>query len=106
MLSRSRATKARTILSVAFLSVATLTACNSFDPKVEGALEQFSAEEIYQRGEYELERGRESDAAFYFGEIERLYPYSEWAKRALIMQALPIIVTKTTKTAVQRHSGS
>ena len=87
MLSRSRATKARTILSVAFLSVATLTACNSFDPKVEGALEQFSAEEIYQRGEYELERGRESDAAFYFGEIERLYPYSEWAKRALIMQA-------------------
>ena len=26
-------------------------------------------------------------AAEHFGEVERLYPYSEWAKRALIMQA-------------------
>ncbi len=50
-------------------------------------MEQYSAEEIFQRGEFDLERGREDDAAFYFGEIERLYPYSEWAKRGLIMQA-------------------
>lgn len=51
-------------------------------------LESFSAEDIYKRGEYELEastRGR--DAIRYFSEVERLYPYSEWAKRALIMQA-------------------
>ncbi|WP_300040844.1 outer membrane protein assembly factor BamD [uncultured Paracoccus sp.] len=51
-------------------------------------LENFSAEEIYKRGEYELENSRKpEDAVFYFSEIERLYPYSEWAKRALIMQA-------------------
>ena len=50
-------------------------------------LENFTASEIYQRGEYELDRGNEKDAAFYFGEIERLYPYSQWAQRALIMQA-------------------
>jgi len=50
-------------------------------------LENYSAEEIFDRGEYELARGRADDAAFYFSEIERLYPYSEWAKRALIMQA-------------------
>ncbi len=58
-----------------------------FDPKVEGALDAYSAEEIFTRGEFELDRGQADDAAFYFGEIERLYPYAELAKRALIMQA-------------------
>jgi outer membrane protein assembly factor BamD len=51
-------------------------------------LESFSAEEIYQRGEYELETSRRATSALrYFAEVERLYPYSQWAKRALIMQA-------------------
>ena len=51
-------------------------------------LEVFSAEEIYQRAEYELETANNpAEAARFFGEVERLYPYSEWAKRALIMQA-------------------
>lgn len=51
-------------------------------------LERFTAEQIYKRGEYELENSRKpEDAVFYFSEVERLYPYSEWAKRALIMQA-------------------
>lgn len=51
-------------------------------------LDRFSAEQIYKRGEFELENSRRpEDAVFYFSEVERLYPYSEWAKRALIMQA-------------------
>lgn len=50
------------------------------------AMEQYTAAEIFGRGEYELERGKADDAAVYFGEIERLYPYSDFAKRALIMQ--------------------
>lgn len=50
-------------------------------------LENFTAKETYDRGEFELSRSQPDDAAFYFGEVERLYPYSEWAKRALIMQA-------------------
>ncbi|MFV0385141.1 outer membrane protein assembly factor BamD [Paracoccus sp. (in: a-proteobacteria)] len=51
-------------------------------------LDRYTAEEIYKRGEYELENtNKPEDAVFYFSEIERLYPYSEWAKRALIMQA-------------------
>ena len=64
-----------------------LTACGSFDPGEIGALDQYTAAEIFERGEYELERGQPDDAAEYFGEIERLYPYSDFAKRALIMQA-------------------
>ncbi len=50
-------------------------------------LETYTAQQIFERGEYELERKKPDEAAFYFAEIERLYPYSEWAKRALIMQA-------------------
>ncbi|MEP5732459.1 MAG: outer membrane protein assembly factor BamD [Sulfitobacter sp.] len=50
-------------------------------------LETYSAEQIFERGEFELNRSKASDAAFYFSEIERLYPYSDWARRALIMQA-------------------
>ncbi|MEV8467712.1 outer membrane protein assembly factor BamD [Fluviibacterium sp. DFM31] len=53
----------------------------------EPSFENFSPKEIYDRAEYELETGNLEDSARYFGEVERLYPYSEWAKRALIMQA-------------------
>jgi outer membrane protein assembly factor BamD len=52
------------------------------------ALDSYSAEEIYKKGELELETSRRpKDALVYFQEVERLYPYTEFAKRALIMQA-------------------
>jgi len=50
-------------------------------------LEELPPEQLYLRGESFLEQGREDDAAFAFTEIERLYPYSEWAQRGLIMAA-------------------
>lgn len=47
-----------------------------------------SAEQIYKLGEFSLEEeGKPEDAVRYFSEVERLYPYSDWARRALIMQA-------------------
>ena len=54
----------------------------------ERPLDSYTAEEIYKKGELELETGkRPKDALVYFEEVERLYPYTEYAKRALIMQA-------------------
>ena len=50
-------------------------------------LETYTPVQIFERAEFELERRRPNDAAFYFSEIERLYPYSDLARRALIMQA-------------------
>jgi len=83
---RSRITFIGAMLLTAFLA-----ACGSGGGGVAAdrseALEVFSPEQIFERGEYELSRGRTEDAAYYFSEIERLYPYSSWAKRALIMQA-------------------
>jgi outer membrane protein assembly factor BamD len=80
----------------AVLIVASLAACGNrdagrvtssfFNPE-EIPLETYSAQQIFERGEYELNRNSPDEAAFFFSEIERLYPYSDWAKRALIMQA-------------------
>ena len=50
-------------------------------------LESYSAEELFRVAEFELADRDPDEAARYFGEVERLYPYSEWAKRALVMQA-------------------
>lgn len=60
---------------------------NSFFNSQEIPLETYSPEQIFERGEFELDRSKPEEAAFYFSEIERLYPYSDWARRALIMQA-------------------
>ncbi len=67
------------------ISMAFLTACGDYVSKEN--LEGYPAEEIYARAEYEITRNDFGDAAEFFGEVERLYPYSDWAKRALIMQA-------------------
>ena len=87
---------------------AALTACgrgSEADRRV--PLDTFTAEEIYKRGEWELENARKgADAAYYFSEVERLYPYSEWAKRALIMQAFAAHKDAdydTSRAAAQRY---
>lgn len=90
-------TKGRKRLVVLVMAVAVLSACTSaretgrftgsFLNREEVPLETYSAQQIFERGEYEINERNPEDAAFYFAEIERLYPYSEWAKRALIMQA-------------------
>ena len=66
-----------------------LAGCSAADRAGSGGvpLENYTAEQIFERGEFELDRRRPEQAAFFFSEIERLYPYSEWAKRGLIMQA-------------------
>ncbi len=69
------------------LIAAMLAGCGGGSSK-EVPLDTLSAEQIYKRGEFTLEQeGKPESAIRYFAEVERLYPYSEWARRALIMQA-------------------
>ncbi|TCO72949.1 outer membrane protein assembly factor BamD [Rhodovulum euryhalinum] len=77
------------IRAVGAVAILALTAsCGAIGSRREQPLETFSAQQIYQKAEYELETNRDpEEAARLYGEVERLYPYSEWAKRALIMQA-------------------
>lgn len=75
--------RARTSTGI-LVALLTLAACSRGE---EVAIEDQSADQIFNRAEFQLEVGRADDAAELFGEVERLYPYSELAKRALIMQA-------------------
>ncbi|KQB97553.1 competence protein ComL [Loktanella sp. 1ANDIMAR09] len=85
-MSVKKGTASRWVFRVgAAVSLAVLVACStetSGEP-----LDSLSAQEIFERGERQIENGNPDNAAFTFGEIERLYPYSEFAERALIMQA-------------------
>jgi len=70
----------------AVLVTALIAGCASRERAVD--LESLEARDIFQMGEEALEaRPRQADAARYFSEVERLYPYSEWARRAIVMQA-------------------
>lgn len=71
----------------AALIVAGLSGCGGGNQD-QVSLENLTAEDIFKRGEMALETDSKPDNAIrYFSEVERLYPYSEWAKRSLIMQA-------------------
>tara|TARA_R110002096_G_scaffold120749_1_gene261532 strand:+ start:9180 stop:10025 length:846 start_codon:yes stop_codon:yes gene_type:complete len=69
------------------LAVSTvLTGCASERAK-DIPLEELPPQTIFERAEAQLERGKADDAAVLFSDVERLYPYSEWAQRALIMSS-------------------
>jgi len=73
----------------AALVVLFLAGCDGGESVERGNLnyENFTAQQIFERGEYDLERNKPKLAAQSFAEVERLYPYSGFAKRAVIMQA-------------------
>jgi outer membrane protein assembly factor BamD len=103
-MSNKQTGKAWLMLSGALVAVS-LAACT---PKAtEPALDTFPPDQIYKRGELILEgEGKPKDALIYFQEVERLYPYSEWAKRGLIMQAYTLHKSKNyeeARAAAQRY---
>jgi outer membrane protein assembly factor BamD len=70
------------------LALGLLAGCSAFgDDEEEVALEQRPASEIYAQGEALLADDQPAQAARVFDEIERLYPFSQFAKRALVMSA-------------------
>jgi len=100
--------RSRKILFGLVVASVALAGCSSNSKLNRGEveLEAYTAEQIFGRGEFELERKKPADAAHYFGEIERLYPYSDWAKRALIMQAYAYHGAKdyeNSRAAAQRY---
>jgi outer membrane protein assembly factor BamD len=95
--------------SLRFLGVLALSAgLMACAPEPEArALDTYTAEEIFTRGEMILDgEGKPKDALVLFTEVERLYPYTEWAKRGLIMQAYTLHQTKQyeeARIAAQRY---
>jgi outer membrane protein assembly factor BamD len=95
-----------TRLGTAALLALVLAGCDALGPN-ERPLDTYTAEEIFKQGELALVNARRpDDALVYFQEIERLYPYTEYAKRALIMQAFTLHKAKKypeARDAAQRY---
>ncbi|XBQ14960.1 MAG: outer membrane protein assembly factor BamD [Oceanicaulis sp.] len=77
------AVRALLITATAALAV---TACAGNDTE-ELAYVETPVEALYNEGFDALERRRWDQAAAYFDEVERQHPFSEWARRAMLMAA-------------------
>jgi outer membrane protein assembly factor BamD len=78
-------------LAAALGAVVALSGCDRLPRPFGGPrvtpLEAQSPQQIYLGAEAQLADGRPREAGATFGEVERLYPYSDWAKRAMLMSA-------------------
>ena len=91
---------------LAVLALLSATACDRVQSVASVDVETLSAEEIYQAGERALQRKGHETAANYFGEIERLFPYSDWASRGLVMQAYALYLDEKyadSRSAAERY---
>jgi outer membrane protein assembly factor BamD len=82
------ASKSRSGLILMTVAVAALTvsACSGTKPRQKLAYEERPVELLYNTGYQRLQSKRWTDAVDYFQEVERQHPYSEWSRRAILMQ--------------------
>lgn len=82
------ASKSRSGLILMTVAVAALTvsACAGNKPRQRLAYEERPVELLYNTGYQRLQSKRWTDAVDYFQEVERQHPYSEWSRRAILMQ--------------------
>lgn len=74
------------LLLAAAASTLTLAACNNGAGRPRLAYEERPVEALYNTGYERLQSKRWRDAVDYFQEVERQHPYSEWSRRAILMQ--------------------
>ncbi|KPF78420.1 transporter [Brevundimonas sp. AAP58] len=78
--------RSSSILALVAVSTLTLAACNGGSNRPRLAYEERPVELLYNTGYERLQRSRWADAVDYFQEVERQHPYSEWSRRAILMQ--------------------
>lgn len=64
-----------------------LAGCAGHKKKPQLAYEERPVELLYSAGADRLDKRQWSQAVDYFQEVERQHPYSEWARRSILMQA-------------------
>ncbi len=74
------------MITTVALSVLAVSACSGTNKRPRLAYEERPVELLYNTGYERLQRERWSDAVDYFQEVERQHPYSEWSRRAILMQ--------------------
>jgi len=73
------------ILLAAVLALG-VTACAGHK-KAQLSIQERPVEALYNAGADKLDHRQWSDAVQYFDEVERQHPYSEWSRRAILMEA-------------------
>jgi outer membrane protein assembly factor BamD len=88
LLRKSRSGLSTRIGALAIVLAATtaLSACAGRNDRPQLAYEERPVDLLYNAGYQRLERERWLDAVAYFQEVERQHPYSEWSRRAILMQ--------------------
>jgi outer membrane protein assembly factor BamD len=74
-------------LVAVLLSATALTACAGQKKAPAMAYEERPVELLYATGAERLDHKRWTEAVDYFEEVERQHPYSEWSRRAILMEA-------------------
>jgi len=74
------------VLAVVAVSALSVSACNRGANRPRLAYEERPVEQLYNTGYQRLQAHRWADAVDYFQEVERQHPYSEWSRRAILMQ--------------------
>jgi outer membrane protein assembly factor BamD len=73
--------------AVAVLCALALAGCAGKQKKARLVYEERPVELLYATGANRLDRRQWAQAVQYFQEVERQHPYSEWSRRAILMQA-------------------
>ncbi len=72
-------------LALATTLAAFLAGCASKDDDL--GLDRTPADQLYNEALVLQQAGKRADAVKKFGDLDRLHPYSEWAKKSVLMQA-------------------
>ena len=79
--------RAPIVIAVAVIAALSLSACASKKKKTKLSYEERPVELLYSTGAQRMDGRHWGEAAQYFDEVERQHPYSEWARRSILMQA-------------------
>ena len=84
-----RLSSGRATVIVVLIAALALSGCSMFHKKKKPVLayEERPVELLYNAGSDRLDRHQWSEAVNYFREVERQHPYSEWARRSILMTA-------------------
>lgn len=74
------------ILMTVAVAALTVSACSGTKTRQKLVYEERPVEALYNTGYQRLQSKRWTDAVDYFQEVERQHPYSEWSRRAILMQ--------------------
>jgi outer membrane protein assembly factor BamD len=79
----------RVVALAALAAAVALSGCSIIKPKKHPTLayEERPVELLYNAGAQRLDRHQWTEAVDYFREVERQHPYSEWARRSILMTA-------------------